>query len=274
MRLFTIDDNKCTRCNCCAIDCPAQVIQSATKEAVPDEVIGASESCIDCGHCVAICPTGAFSLETMKILECSEIDKKLLPSDEHMAEFLKSRRSVRRFKNKKLSREELSYLIEVARYAPTGSNKQKVEWTVFEESEKVNKLASLVVEWTKSLAGNIPDVKTASTMAKIGNSWDRGNDSILHGSPYLILVHAQENLPSAEADCVIAMTYLELYAASRGLGTCWAGFLNAAANSYKPLLKELDLPEGHKCFGAVMIGYPKHQYKLIPERKKANINWR
>ncbi len=274
MRLFTIDENKCTRCNFCAIDCPTQVIQSAAKETVPVEIVGASESCIDCGHCVAICPTGAFSLESMIKSECSEIDKKNLPGDEHMAAFLKSRRSVRRFKDKKLSHGELSDLIEVARHAPTGSNKQKVEWTVFEESEKVNKFASLVVDWTKSLAGKIPDEKTAATMAKIGNSWDRGNDSILHGSPHLILVHAQENLPSAEADCVIAMTYLELYAASRGLGTCWAGFLNAAANSYGPLLNELNLPEGHKCFGAVMIGYPKYQYKLIPERKKANINWR
>lgn len=274
MKLFTIDESKCTRCNLCAIDCPRQIIQPSDKKSVPTVISGESEYCIDCGHCVAICPTGAFSLQSMKESECPEITKKLLPGAAQMEEFLKSRRSVRRFKDKKVSREELSELIDVARHAPTGSNKQMVEWTVFEESKKVHKLASLVVDWSKSLGGKIPDEKTAKKMARVGNIWDGGHDSILHGSPHLILVHAQENLLLVEADCAIAMTYLELYAASRGLGTCWAGYLHTAANSYAPLSEELNLPEGHKCFGAIMIGYPKYGYKLIPERKKAIINWK
>ena len=60
MSLFMIDHEKCTRDGLCATDCPANII--AMNEHGPEPVEGAEQSCINCGHCVAICPYGALTL--------------------------------------------------------------------------------------------------------------------------------------------------------------------------------------------------------------------
>ncbi|MGC8603890.1 MAG: nitroreductase family protein, partial [Desulfomonilaceae bacterium] len=68
--------------------------------------------------------------------------------------------------------------------------------------------------------------------------------------------------------------YLELYAPTKGLGTCWAGYFNAAANFFDPMKEALSLPAGHQTFGALMIGYPLHSYHRIPTRNLPKVTWR
>lgn len=274
MSLFEINEIKCTRCNICVQECPTQVIAPSSKETLPLPVNDAESFCIDCGHCVAVCPTGAFELATNNPADCAVIQKELLPGDAALGEMLKARRSVRRFTDKPVSHEILADILDVAHYAPTGKNKQQVHWTVFEDSKDVKNLSSHVVDWIKSLAGKIPDEATAQRMARISSSWDAGRDDILRGAPHLIVVHGQADLPSIQADSIIALTYLELYAYAKGLGTCWAGYLTTATNAHEPAAAALKLPAGHKCFGAVMIGYPKYSYNLIPPRKTNEVSWR
>ena len=81
-------------------------------------------------------------------------------------------------------------------------------------------------------------------------------------------------IETAPAACTLAVSYVDLMAQSMGLGTCWAGFFNAAANLWPPMNEALGLPEGHASFGAMMIGYPAFTYARIPLRKEARITWR
>ena len=67
---------------------------------------------------------------------------------------------------------------------------------------------------------------------------------------------------------------LELYAYAKGLGTCWAGYFTTAAKLYPPLTAALRLPAGHQCYGAVMLGYPKTGYELIPQRNAPLVAWK
>ena len=131
-----------------------------------------------------------------------------------------------------------------------------------------------MVDWSKLMADQVPDAVMAERLAKISVDWAEGHDPILHAAPCLIVVHGYADLPCIQTDCCIALTYLELYAASKGLGTCWAGFLSVASATYPPVHEALNLPEGHNCFGAVMLGHPHHQYNLIPKREPANVEWR
>ena len=64
--------------------------------------------------------------------------------------------------------------------------------------------------------------------------------------------------------CVIALAYLELAAFGLGLGACWAGYFNAAANMHQPMQKALDLPEGMGVYGGMMLGVPKFEYQRMP----------
>jgi len=210
----------------------------------------------------------------MPLAECPSIQHKLLPGAGPIRQLLMARRSIRFYKNSVATHDLLEELIDTARYAPTGSNKQQVQWMVFENPAEVNHLASLVIDFARLMLPLTTDETMVKSMERKIAAWDKGIDSILRGAPHLIAVHSQADLPFAEADCVIALTYLELYAYAKGLGTCWAGYLTAAANFHEPLIQAMGLPQGHKCFGAVMLGYPQYKYTRIPMRDVPIVTWR
>jgi hypothetical protein len=58
-----------------------------------------------------------------------------------------------------------------------------------------------------------------------------------------------------------------------GLGVCWAGYFGRAALTYAPLIKALAIPEGSKCYGAMLVGYPKYKYLRVPAFKEPPITW-
>lgn len=274
MSLFSINQEKCKRDGICAKDCPAQVIVWKNKDDFPTPAKDAEEFCINCGHCVAVCPYGALTLSTMPVDTCPPVQKDTLPDPATIRHFLMSRRSIRQYKKAPVPHDLLIAIIDAARHAPTGSNKQQVHWMIFENPVDVNRFAALVIDFIGLTLPFINDDALAKRMKRIISSWDNGEDRIMRGAPNLILVHSQADLSFAEADCVIALTYLELYAYAHGLGTCWAGYFTTASNMHAPLIEALGLPAGHRCYGAVMIGYPKYKYKRIPQRNAALTIWR
>jgi nitroreductase/ferredoxin len=274
MSLFNIDQKKCRRDGLCVQECPAQIIVQTGKDDFPSPADNADELCIDCGHCVAICPHGAMDLKSMPLDECPSVRKDLHPGPEQIQQFLMARRSVRKYREASVAHDLLESLLDTARYAPTGSNKQQVHWIVFENPSEVRRLAALVIDWTRIMIPQMQDDIRAKRMMRIAAAWDKGKDRILQGAPHLVVVHSPADLPFASADCIIALTYLELYAYALGLGTCWAGYFTSAANLYAPLSAALQLPEGHICSGAVMLGYPQYKYERIPLRNAPLVMWR
>lgn len=274
MSLFMIDQEKCKRDGMCMKDCPAQVIVMADKKSFPTPIEDAEEFCINCGHCVAVCPHSALTLSTMPLDACPSLQKELLPVPAAIGQLLKARRSIRQYKKAPVPHDLLEDLIDTSRYAPTGSNKQQVHWTVFEDPAELKRLAAMVIDFTRQNLPGIADEAMVRRMSRLITAWDGGKDRILRGAPNLILVHSPADLPFAGADCVIALTYLELYAYAKGLGTCWGGYFTAAANFYAPLTEALRLPAGHQCYGAVMLGYPKYGYERIPQRNAPLVAWR
>ncbi|MGP8153822.1 MAG: nitroreductase family protein [Smithella sp.] len=274
MSLFNIDQEKCKRDGICAAECPSQIIVQSDKKSFPTLIENGEEFCINCGHCVAVCPYGALTLSTMPLDACPPIQKYLFPDADTLKQFLRAWRSIRQYKGKVVSRKLLAELINTARYAHTGSNKQQVHWTVFRNPEDVHKLAEMVVDFMKIMLPITTDEASARRFRRLVDAWDNGRDRVLRGAPHLIVAHCPTDLSFPAADCAIALTYLELYAHAKGLGTCWAGYFTTVAGLHEPLIKALDLPVGHKCFGGVMLGYPQYSYHRIPMRNEPLIAWR
>ena len=145
MSLFSIDQKKCKKDGICAAECPAQIIVQSDKKSFPSLLENGEEFCINCGHCVAVCPHGAISLATMPLTSCPPIEKDILPDAASLKHLLLARRSIRQYKKTAVPHKLLAELIDVARYAPTGSNKQQVHWLVYQNPEDVHKLAALVL---------------------------------------------------------------------------------------------------------------------------------
>lgn len=272
MSLFTIDRDKCTGDGICAAVCPVGIIKAPEKGSYPEPVPGAERICIECGHCLAVCPQGALALESMKEKEIPGFDPGLLPSPEQLELAMRARRSVRLYQDKPVPRDLLAKLIAVARYAPSGHNSQPVHWLVIENPDEVQRLAGLVIDWMRLMDKENPAQAGTIGLGKLVEGWDKGKDLICRSAPHLVIAHAASTMGLSA--CAIALTYLELAAFANGLGACWAGFLHWAATSYPPLQQALALPEGHQCCGALMIGYPKFRYHRIPARKEPPVTWR
>ena len=106
MGLLIVDENKCKKDGICARDCPTAIIKLKEKESFPEIVPGGEDFCLTCGHCIAVCPHGALRHSLIPLEECPAIDKALIINDEQAAQFLRSRRSIRFFKDKPVEKEK------------------------------------------------------------------------------------------------------------------------------------------------------------------------
>lgn len=233
--------------------------------------------CIDCGHCVAVCPNGALShsrasLENQVPLKKSQVDAQTA------AQFLRSRRSVRNFQNKQVPREKIRKLLDIARFAPSACNSQGVSYHAVDHPEKLKQIAAVVADWAEEdlkhgALGKSPwSQNTANTIFRYR---EKGEDSILRDAPCLVIATADENRFSLGRDNThFALTYAQLYATTFGLGTCWSGLVEyCAAAEYEPLLKLLSLPTSQKVTGAVLLGYPIYVFQRLVDREPLQITW-
>ena len=274
MGLLIVDEDKCQKDGLCAKECPMAIILLQDKESYPELVTGGELLCNLCGHCVAVCPHGALSHSRVPLADCPPLQKDLVINEDQAIQFLRSRRSIRFFKDRPVEKETIQKLIEIARYAPTANNAQMLEWQVFMDKDKINKLAGLTVDWMRSVLQKDPQPAFAPYMPMIVALWDAGYDVVLRKAPALIVASAPKSDPNGLVDVTLALSYLELGATGMGLGTCWAGLVQGALLSSPQLKKEMGIPESHPHHYPMMLGYPKPKYFRLPERKKPKINWR
>jgi nitroreductase/Pyruvate/2-oxoacid:ferredoxin oxidoreductase delta subunit len=274
MSLLTVNQEACQRDGFCAEVCPVTIIEFKDKDAFPTLIEGGEKLCIRCGHCVAICPHGAMTHAIMKPEECLSVNDDWLLGPEQVEHFLRYRRSIRNYKKQPVEQEVLTNLINVARFAPSGHNLQPVKWLVIYERDEVQRMAKLVIDWMRHLIKEESPLVAAMNLNRVVSFYDAGQDNICRNAPHVIVAYARKEDRTAQTACTIALTYLELAALSFDLGTCWAGYLNAAASFWPPLQQALELPEGNINFGAMMVGYPKFKYQRMPLRNKTSITWR
>lgn len=274
MGLVTIDKDKCKKDGICAEECPRQLISLENEAGYPDIALESESFCMTCGHCVAVCPHGAMSIYGAAIGDCPEVDKGLTLSWEQADQFLRSRRSIRVYKDQEVDQETIQKLIEAARYAPTAGNAQTLHWSVINGREKLKVYSETTIDWMREVIQNQPETPFATYCRPMIAGWEAGYDSILRSATGLVIPSAPRVNANGLVDLSIALSYLELAALPLGVGTCWAGLLRAAMLNKPELLESFGLPEGHTWFYPMMIGYPKFKYHRLPERKAPKITWR
>lgn len=271
MSLFTIDNEKCDKDGICALECPAHIIKM-TKQG-PALIQGAKQFCIRCGHCVAVCPKAAFSLEFLSPDQCMPIEKQLVLTADHAEHFLRSRRSVRRYKNKPVPEDILEKVLTIACCAPTASNNQPVKWLVVNGEKAVGKIGAHVIDWMRYALKTHPQMAKLYNLETLITKWDKGEDRVCRNAPLIVFAYASDAFPSAATDCHLALAYLELALPGFNLGSCWAGYVNSAFGQWPNLAAHLKLPEKHTCHGALMVGFPKLKYYRAPKRNTPDIRY-
>jgi nitroreductase/NAD-dependent dihydropyrimidine dehydrogenase PreA subunit len=275
MGLLIIDENKCKKDGFCARECAitAAVIQFS-ENSLPMIPPSEEARCMACGHCVAACPHDALRHALIPEAGSPAIDPLLTINAAQAEQFLRSRRSVRRYQAKPVEKEKIQKLIEVARYAPTAGNGQPVEWIVVNDREHMQRIGSLTVEWIRELIKNPQAVEAAPYLPAAVAAWDAGNDSVLRGAPSLVTAIAPSYAGLGLVDLTLALSYLDVFAQTLGLGTCWAGLVAGAMNNSAAVREAVGIPENYTHFYPIMLGYPAVRFHRTPERKTPKITFK
>lgn len=157
-----------------------------------------------------------------------------------MMEFLRTRRTYRRFEQRPVAPEILQECVDVARIASCGANRQTVKYIIVQSPEAVAAVQPLV-HW----AAYLPR--------------EQGNPKADEVPTAFIAVLQDENLPGAnDMDAGLALGSLTAAAWAHGVGSCIMGAIDRLA-----LTKLLALPEKMRLCCMVALGYPTHKSHLV-----------
>jgi nitroreductase/NAD-dependent dihydropyrimidine dehydrogenase PreA subunit len=269
--IIKADESLCVTCGGCIKACPGGLI---TKEEFPVPIANSWDLCIDCGHCVAICPTGAMHQRSMGPEDCEPIDIHLIPRWDRVRQYLISRRSIRGYIKSPIEKEKVLQLLDIARYAPNGANRQIIRWLVINDPAEVHRIAGMTIDWMKAVKEKNAALYQEAKLELFVEPWESGQDRISRGAPCIILAYAPKDERTSPPAAMIAIHQIQLAAPALGLGTTFTGSINTAAQAYPPLIDALGLPEGYIPYGTFVIGYPTEKYLRIPVRKPVDVTWR
>lgn len=273
MSLIKVDKAKCKGDGRCVEICPIKILRM-NEFKIPEFVQGGADVCIECGHCFAFCPAGAIELSSMDVKEAMRLEHSKLPNAEQVELFLKARRSIRNYKDEPLDKQSIEKLLDCARYAPSGINRQPVSWLVINGKEKVHGLAGSVVDWMKGLLEVKSPMAESFNFERLVEAWKRGEDLICRNAPCVVVAYGVKDDPIVPQSCTISAEYLELAAFGFGLGACWAGYVNMAINMSVELRKFVGLSGRATAGASLMLGHPKYRYSRIPSRNPAKVVWK
>jgi nitroreductase/NAD-dependent dihydropyrimidine dehydrogenase PreA subunit len=287
--MIVIDSTKCTKCGICSEVCPNYVFALTKGQEIQ---VRYPEQCCICGHCVAICPEDALNHEEIPSEMFKDLPVTNIPP-ENMRNLLLSRRSIRVFKEKPVPKELIEQLIEVGIHAGTSANGQTENFLVIQDRKRLSELEKMVIEvlWDKGMKYLGSEIGQKIAKTKLGSEMlrqaipyhhiirnRRQNNEltgmIFRNAPMVMVIHGLRTNFMAHANCSIAARNMEITALTMGLGTCWVGFLPLAAHlAKKKVERYLEIPDDHSIYGAIMVGFPKFEYRKIIPRKERKVRW-
>lgn len=263
MSKVCIDREKCIGCGNCVKDCITYSLEldSENKARIAEN---GDERCISCQHCFAICPTGAISFEDKLPENASPVN---FGNPEEILNLIKSRRSIRQFKDEEISEDDFNKLKQMLPYIPTGCNFNGLHFSFIESKSAMDKLRNYTREKILKLISNKFTAKYAGKFSKFKTAFEAGEDIIFREAPNMIVVSSSIHAPCANVDPIIALSYIELYAQSLGIGTCWCGFAQTCFKLMPKMSEFVKIPDGYKPVYVMLLGYPKVNYSrtILPE---------
>ncbi len=268
---FVVDQERCISCESCVSDCPYLVL---TMEGDIPAVIDDREGlCIRCLHCLTVCPTGAVSIGGFDSDDCLDMED-MLPEPDNLETLIRGRRSVRKYKNENIDSSMMDRLLQVSWQAPTGVNARGVLYTVVDDKEVMHNLRIAVMNRLAEIvrSENLPEA--LEFFAGFVTLWEEQEiDILFRGAPHLIITSAPKNCPCPEQDCIIALSYFELFAHSLRLGTVWDGLARLAFTELMPeFAGKLGIPADHILGYVMAFGKPAVEYHRTVPMRPAAIN--
>lgn len=270
-RNFSVDTQTCISCEACVNDCPLLILTMEGDN--PAVIADRAKMCIKCLHCLTVCPTGSVSIAGFSPDDCLELGN-TFPDPDHMEALIRGRRSARKYLDENVEPAVMERLLLVAWQAPTGVNSRGVLFTVVDDKTTMDKLRQSMMARLAELVreNQLPDqLKFFAGFSKL---WEeKGIDTLFRGAPHMIITSAPKNSPCPDQDCVIALSYFELFAHTLGLGTVWDGLAKWTFSDLMPEFTEkLGIPADHALGYVMAFGKPAVEYHRSVPLRPAAIN--
>jgi nitroreductase len=164
-------------------------------------------------------------------------------------QFIKARRSTRKYLNNSVEREKIETCIEAARLAPSAENVQPCRFLVLDEPKRIAEFSeeafSGIYRFTRWAAQAPVIICIFAELDWLANRIGKQ----MQGTSYYLI------------DVGIAGEHLVLQAEELGLGTCWIGWFNA-----KKTKKYLDVPASWRAVALLSLGYPEFRKEEVSKR--------
>lgn len=144
-------------------------------------------------------------------------------------EAIRQRYSVRSYQDRAIEEDKLHAVLEAARLAPSGSNRQPWRFVVVRDAERRRRMMAACRG--QAFVGQAP-----VAIAGVGLMPERIMSCQVPGDP---------------VDVAIAMEHIALAAVAQGLGTCWIGAFDQDA-----VRQVLEIPPTAKVIEVMTLGYP------------------
>lgn len=166
---------------------------------------------------------------------------------------LMNRRSVRSFTSREIPIENLQVIVDAARYAPSGMNKQLWKFTVLKNQDLITELAHCVAD-------------------KLGRDYNYN----FYAPDTLILVSNERDNPHGALDSACALENIFLSAHALGIGSVWINQLNGICDdsAVRAVLNKMDLPPNHVVWGMAALGYgSEEEPKAVKRPVSETVHW-
>jgi nitroreductase/NAD-dependent dihydropyrimidine dehydrogenase PreA subunit len=289
MGKIAVDSMACVRCGACVQVCAiANVFDMGDGAAVAVR----PELCWGCGQCVAVCPVDAIDHESFPLEKCPLVDDGRRLTAEQLEDLLRARRSVRTFAERPVPRDTVREILGVARWGPSASNGQDVDWVILDDRARIAELSRATLGEVRRLGRllRLPLfrgivrvlfgkelAKSASRNRQAGEEllerWAKGLDPVFYNAPVVLVGHTRSRRPFARDDAVYAAYNLMLAADRHELSTCQMGIFQMAFAHSRKIRRMLGLPEGRTAQIAIVLGYPAHVFRRFLPRRMPEILW-
>lgn len=286
-----INQDLCKGCGICGDVCTRHIPETIEKTTIISSK--RIHLCMECGHCVAVCPNQAIQVDVLnneKFMTTHQLD---VDTDQLLL-ILQQRRSIRRYKDVPVERKIINKIIEAAHAAPTGTGRMTTGVIVIDEANILNKLSDLVYEGYEDLGKVLKNpvarfmirqkkgkqtVKMLQDFIMPGMHWyiqwykEGKSNEILRDCPVLLLFHAPISEPVGASNCLLAAFHAILMAQVMKIGTCLNDLIPPMCNRVKAIRELIGLADDREVYAGLTIGYPKYKYKRIVPRKLADMQY-
>lgn len=179
-------------------------------------------------------------------------------------ETILARRSVRRFKTKKVDRSTISNLLEAAVRAPTAIHQEPWAFVIIQDKHMLKILSDhakpVFLAEIHQHRSEHPDHNL--------DVFDNPDFNIFYNANTLIVICGKTSSPFFTADCWLAAENLMLAACAMDLGSCVIGSALPAFN-VPAVRAKLKIPDGFSVVAPIILGYPDEE--IAPTLRKSPV---